>query len=99
MMKLTVLYGPPTDPAAFDQYFRDVHAPLAKAIPRLERFEAGTVTTLDGSESPYHWMAQIWFEDTAAFSAGIGSPKGQAAAADIAAFATGGATMLLTEVE
>jgi uncharacterized protein (TIGR02118 family) len=99
MMKLTVLYGPPTDTAAFDQHYQDVHAPLAQKIPGISRFEAGKVTTLDGSDSPYYLMAQLWFEDMAAFGAGMGSPEGAAAAADVPTFATGGATMLLTEVE
>ena len=99
MMKLTVLYGPPTDTAAFDRHYGDVHAPLAKKIPGIVRFEAGKVTTLDGSDSPYYLMAQLWFEDMAAFGAGMGSPEGAAAAADIANFASGGATTLLTEVD
>lgn len=97
MIKLTVLYGKPTDPAAFDEHYRSVHAPLAEKIPGLVRFEAGTVGTLDGSEAPYHLMAQLWFDDMAAFSAGMGSPEGAAAAADVERFATGGATMLISE--
>ena len=99
MMKLTVLYGPPTDTAAFDQHYQDVHAPLAQKIPGLTRFEAGKVTTLDGSDPPYYLMAQLWFEDMASFGAGMGSPEGAAAAADVPTFASGGATMLLIEVE
>lgn len=99
MTKLTVLYGPPTDIAAFDQHYRDVHAPLAEKIPGVTRFEAGKVTTVDGSDSPYYLMAQLWFDDMEAFGAGMGSPEGAAAAADVATFASGGATMLLTEVE
>jgi uncharacterized protein (TIGR02118 family) len=99
MIKLTVLYGKPTDLAEFDEHYKNVHAPLARKIPGLTRFEAGTVTTLDGSEPPYHLMAQLWFDDMDTFGAGMGSPEGAAAAADVATFATGGATMLLTEVD
>ena len=99
MMKLTVLYGPPTDTAAFDQHYQDVHVPLAQKIPGVTRFEAGKVSTVDGSDSPYYLMAQLWFEDMAAFGAGMGSPEGAAAGADVASFATGGATMLVTEVD
>jgi uncharacterized protein (TIGR02118 family) len=99
MIKVTVLYGAPTDADAFDAHYREVHAPLAEKIPGVTRFEAGKVTTADGSPSPYHLMAQLWFEDMAALGAGMGSPEGQAAAADIGNFATGGVTTLLTEVE
>jgi hypothetical protein len=28
MIKLTVLYGPPADPEAFEEYYADVHMPL-----------------------------------------------------------------------
>ncbi len=99
MMKLTVLYGPPTDTAAFDQHYDDVHAPLAKKIPGLTRFEAGKVSTADGSDSPYYLMAQLWFEDMASFGTAMGSEEGAAAAADIANFASGGVTTLISEVE
>ena len=53
MVKLTVLYGHPTDTDAFDGHYADTHAPLAERIPKLERFEAGRVSTPDGSEPPY----------------------------------------------
>ena len=99
MMKLTVLYGPPTDTAAFDQHYQEVHVPLAQKIPGVTRFEAGKVSTPDGSDSPYYLMAQLWFEDMDAFGAAMGSPEGAAAGADIGNFATGGATTLITEVE
>ena len=99
MMKLTVLYGQPTDTTAFDEHYQNVHAPLAKKIPGIDRFEAGKVATLDGSEAPYYLMAQLWFEDMAAFGAGMGSPEGAAAAADVETFASGGATMVITEID
>lgn len=98
MIKLTVLYGAPADEAAFDEHYTSVHVPLVDAIPGLSRFEAGKVATLDGSTPPYYWMAQLWFDDMASFGAGMGSPEGAAASADVETFATGGATLLLTEV-
>lgn len=99
MMKLTVLYGAPDDEAAFDAHYESVHAPLARAIPGLQRFEHGKPSTLDGSPSPYYLMAELWFDDMAAFGEAMGSPKGQETAGDVANFATGGATMLITEIQ
>ena len=32
MFRLSVLYGTPDDPEAFDHYYRTVHVPLAKAM-------------------------------------------------------------------
>ena len=99
MIKLTVLYNPPPDPEAFDRHYWDVHAPLARRMPGIVRFEAWRVTAPDGGEAPYHLMAQLWFDDMASFAAGVGSPEGQAAGADLATFATAGVLTLLSEVE
>jgi uncharacterized protein (TIGR02118 family) len=55
MVKLTVLYGPPSDPAALDEYYLGTHVPIANAIPGLRRNEVSKVSgTLDGSTSPYY---------------------------------------------
>lgn len=98
MIKLTVLYGNPTDPEAFDEHYRTTHAPLAKKIPNLKRFEATRVTgTADGTPPPYHLIADLYFDDMEQFQAALGSPDGQAAATDVATFATGGATLLVSE--
>ena len=42
MVKLTVLYGHPTDPGAFETYYVNTHVPLALKIPALAHFEAAT---------------------------------------------------------
>jgi uncharacterized protein (TIGR02118 family) len=44
-------------------------------------------------------MAELDFDDRAAFEAAVASPEGQAAVSDLANFATGGATLLVCEVE
>ena len=36
--QLTVVYGRPEDPAAFDEHYANVHAPLAAKIPGLESY-------------------------------------------------------------
>jgi uncharacterized protein (TIGR02118 family) len=41
MVKIVVLYGPPTDPQAFEEYYATTHAALVAKIPNLQRFEAG----------------------------------------------------------
>jgi len=99
MVKLVVAYGPPADPAAFDQHYAETHAPLAQKIPNLRRFEAGKVLgTADGSASPYYFLAELWFESPEELQASLQSPEGQAAAADVATFASGGATLMIAEV-
>jgi len=99
MVKLVVAYGAPEDPAAFEAHYASRHRPLAEKIPGLQRFEAGKVLgTPDGSEAPYSFIAELWFESADALQAGMASDEGQAAAADVPTFASGGATLMIAEV-
>ena len=99
MVKLVVAYGAPEDPAAFDEYYANTHRPLAQKIPDMRRFEAGRVLGApDGSPAPFYFLAELWFDSTEALQAAMGSAEGQAAGADVANFATGGATLMVAEV-
>jgi uncharacterized protein (TIGR02118 family) len=98
MVKLIVLYGPPSDPEAFDKHYFDIHVPLAEKIPGVRHFSLSRPSTLDGSPSPYHLIAELTFDSAEAMGEAMGTEAGKAAAADVATFATGGATMLLADV-
>lgn len=98
MVKFVVMYGQPEDPAAFDEHYASTHVPLVEKIPNLRRFEAGKVLgTPDGSDPPFYYLAELWFDDGAALASSFGSPEGQAAGADVETFATGGATVMIAE--
>lgn len=100
MHKVTVLYGHPEDPEAFEEYYANTHLPIAAKIPNMQRFEAGKVlATPDGGETPYHRIAEIWFDDMDQLQKSMGSEEGQAATGDIPNFATGGVTVFISEVE
>ena len=49
--------------------------------------------------SPYYVIANLYFESMAAFQTSLQSPEGQATAGDLEHFATGGATLLVGEVQ
>ena len=98
MVKLVVSYGAPDDPTAFDQHYAGTHIPLVQKIPNLRRFEAGKVLgTPDGSPAPIYFLAELWFDSAQELEAAMGSAEGQATGADVATFATGGATMMIAE--
>jgi uncharacterized protein (TIGR02118 family) len=98
MVKLIVAYGAPEDTEAFERHYAETHRPLVDKIPDLDRFEAGRVLgTPDGSPAPYYYMAELSFKDMDTLQAALGSPAGQAAAGDVANFATGGATLMIAE--
>ena len=98
MVKLIVAYGPPDDQAAFDRHYAETHMALAQKIPDVQRFEAGKVLgTADGSAAPYYFIAELWFESPEQLQAAMQTPDGQAAAADVGTFASGGATLMIAE--
>ncbi len=71
-------------------------------MPNVRRFEASRVVgTPDGSEAPYYRIAELWlwFDGHDEFQGSFSSPEGQATVADIGNFATGAATVLITEVD
>jgi uncharacterized protein (TIGR02118 family) len=100
MTKLTILYGYPEDPEAFEKYYHEVHLPLAgqmKGIERLEltRFRPGP----DDLRPAYYRMAELYFSDDDQLRATVDSPEGRKAIEDFPNFATGGVTLLAGSVE
>src|SRR5437763_16757061 len=99
VVKLTVLYGHPTDPGAFETYYANTHVPLALKIPGLTRIEAAKVLgTPEGSTAPYYRIAELWFADQEQLQAGMGSAEGRVVVADLAKIATCGTTILTSEI-
>jgi len=99
-MKLVVLYTHPEDVDAFEQHYRDVHAPLVRQVPGLERLEAAVlVGTPDGGDHTYHRMAELYFADRDALQAGLGSDEGKATAADYQQIAPAGSRMYIAAVD
>jgi uncharacterized protein (TIGR02118 family) len=99
MAQLLVLYNTPADPAAFDRYYRETHIPLTKKIPGLRSFRInnGSVQAYMGNAP--HMIAILEFDSLADLGAAMGSPDGQAAAADLPHFASGGATVLVYDTK
>ena len=91
MARLVAIYRTPRDPAAFDRYYADSHVPLAKKIPGLTKYDISRGPVMaPGGASGVHLIAMLHFESMGALQAGLGSPEGQATAADLGNFADGG---------
>lgn len=94
MARLVAVYKTPKDPAAFDEYYFKKHLQIAKKIPGLRRYE-----TSDGpvgmpmEPGAVHLVAFLDFDSVEAIQKAFASPEGQAAAADIPNFATGGSEL------
>ena len=95
MAQVLVLYNAPADAAAFDRYYHQTHIPIAKKIPGLRSYviSNGPVQALAGTAP--HLVAILQFDSMADLTAALASPEGQAAAADLPNFASGGASLLI----
>ena len=94
MFRLSVLYGTPDDPEAFDHYYRTVHIPLAKEMGLARWTLTWTADQQGDPDTAIHLVADLYAEDEEAMDAILASPAGQAAAEDVPRFATGGVTFL-----
>ncbi len=94
MARLVVMYKTPKDTAAFDKHYFANHVPLAKKIPGVRKYEVsqGPIVTPAGPSS-FYLIATLHFDNMGAIQSAFASPEGQAAAADVQGFATGGVEM------
>ena len=61
MYRVTVCYGQPTDPAAFDSHYAQTHTPLVRLVPGLAGFSGGRCASLDRSDPAYYFVAFLDF--------------------------------------
>ncbi|MGN6388083.1 MAG: EthD family reductase [Burkholderiaceae bacterium] len=98
MTKLTVLYGHPADPAAFEKYYLGTHLPLAGKIQGIRRTEFTKVSgAADGGKPAFYRIAELWFDSPEHMQKVMSTPEAAATLADIPNFATGGVTTLVSQ--
>jgi uncharacterized protein (TIGR02118 family) len=96
MQRITIEYGAPADPEAFDAYYAETHVPLASTLPGLRRFSQSHPRGL-GGDAPY-FVAELWFDDADSLKAAMKSPEMAATAADAQTFDVASMTMFTGEV-
>lgn len=97
-LKLSVLYGHPHDPAAFEAYYLHQHMPLVAQAPAPARAETSIgLPGPDGSPPPYYRLFEAWFDGPEHLAAVTGSPAWQRVVADVPNFATGGVKVLVSQ--
>jgi uncharacterized protein (TIGR02118 family) len=98
--KITITFGPPADPAAFERHYVAVHAPLVRALPGLRAYEYGhALTNFDGSPPEAFWVVSLTFDSEEAMRAAFASPAGQKAVDDMPNFITGTMKSVVSEVQ
>ena len=100
MAMIIAMYRTPKDTAAFDSYYFGPHVTLAKTVPGLKgyRVTRGPIMAMAGPQ-PFYLIAVLTFESMQAVQAALASNEGQAVAADLANFATGGVEVFFSESE
>jgi uncharacterized protein (TIGR02118 family) len=98
--KITIIYDNPTDPAAFETGYADGQIELARKLPGLESIETSKVWPKeDGSPTPAYRMVDLYFGDYATASAAVTTEQAAALFPSIFGLATGGLTILFSDVE
>ena len=100
MIKVTVLYGAPKDPAAFESYYADKHMPKVYAVKGIAHIELGKpLPGPDGKAPAYYRITELWFANQAAMQGVMALPEWKQIVDDVPNFASGGATILVSPVE
>jgi uncharacterized protein (TIGR02118 family) len=100
MYKLIALYRQPSDPAAFDKHYAEVHRPLVEKIPGLVKLVLNRgVDAPWGGAPPYYQIAEMHFADEAAFKQAMASPENAAAGKDVRKFAGDLVTLMVARSE
>ena len=94
MARIVALYPAPQDPAAFDSYYETKHVELAQKMPGLRSIELSKGPVMSPTGGTYHRVGTLRFDSMADLQKAVESPEGQATAADLPNFATGGFQLL-----
>ncbi|HMA33738.1 MAG TPA: EthD family reductase [Chloroflexia bacterium] len=99
MIKLIALYKRPEDVDAFEQHYNAIHVPLIRKVPHLRNLVAGKVWGAPRGEPAYYRIAEMWFDDRAAFDQAMASDENRAAGKDLMSFAREIVTMIFVDTE
>ncbi len=97
MYKVIAIYGVPKDIPAFERHYREVHTPLTKKMPGIEKFVVNRVLGSPQGKPSQYIIAEMVFKDKYTMEKSMASPEGRASGKDAFQMATGGVTLLTVE--
>jgi uncharacterized protein (TIGR02118 family) len=83
MVRFLVVYPQPTDAAAFDRHYFDVHVPLAKQLPGLRRYTVSRNTAPIRGPEAFHLVSELDWDDMESLRRDFASPLGLQTARDV----------------
>lgn len=98
MYKFIALYKKPDDVAAFMDHYENVHAPLARKVPGLQKLVVNRIKgDAFGGEPPYFLIAEMHFATKEDFETAMRSEENKATGRDAMKFAGSLITGLIAE--
>ncbi|MFT7584859.1 MAG: hypothetical protein ACI9EW_001282 [Cellvibrionaceae bacterium] len=76
MFKFVTIYRQVDDPDAINQFFSDIHLPLAEQLPGLVKTEVSWVKGKPGGQSRFYLMYELYFESEEMWRASLASEPG-----------------------
>ncbi|MEA2317175.1 MAG: hypothetical protein QOD44_1364, partial [Solirubrobacteraceae bacterium] len=70
----------------FRAYWLERHVPVVLAVPGLRGFVCNIVEGGSADSPPHDGLAELWWDDEAAFHEALATPEGKAAVADVERF-------------
>jgi uncharacterized protein (TIGR02118 family) len=99
-IKVTILYAHPKSADDFEKYYFGTHMPLVAAAKGGKKSETSRCPpAADGSPGPFYRVFEIWFDSPADMAAVTATPEWKKVVADVANFATGGITRVLSKLD
>jgi uncharacterized protein (TIGR02118 family) len=87
MYKLVAFFTKPENVEEFDRHYDEVHAPLMRKVPGLQKLVVSRNLRAFSGEAPYYLIAEMHFPDRETFKNAMSSEENKAAGKDVMGFA------------
>jgi uncharacterized protein (TIGR02118 family) len=87
MIKMTVFYRPPEDPATFEKRYIEEHLPMVRGYENIQKVAAYKVSRKVMGDFPYAYVFSGTWADKDGWKADMGSDAAKAAAEHAQSFA------------
>ncbi|MGA2667357.1 MAG: EthD family reductase [Ignavibacteria bacterium] len=98
MVKLTSLYKTPPDIELFEKHYFNDYLPLVRKINGLVKVETTRFSGLQGGDTKYYMMDEMYFENMDRLNEAMGSPEGKRASRELMNFAQNFVVLLYGDV-
>lgn len=83
MAKMIVMYEQPKDKEAFDNYYFNVHIPIAEKLPNVVGSTVSRVANVQNTDLDLYLIAEIEFESLDVLMEALGSDIGKQVTGDL----------------